>query len=233
MPLEEKQNFLKETYISSGELIAIKELRKDHDLAILPADKGRATVAMDRSAYKDKLNFLLSNQSTYSVLQKDPTPSLQRKMNGLLLDLNKNGRLTPHEYDRLRCTCGSTPSLNGLPKIHKPDVPLRPIVSFYSSPTYNLSKHLAFLLSSLVGNSSSAVRNSRDFAHFIQQEALEADEVLVSFDVISLFTCVPISLALDIAKECLEQDETLSDHTFLTVSDNLSLLSLCLNATYF
>ena len=79
----------------------------------------------------------------------------------------------------------------------------------------------------------SAVRNSREFAHFIQQETLDTDEVLVSFDVISLFTCVPINLALEIAQQRLEQDDTFSDRTFLTVDDIMSLLSLCLNATYF
>ena len=66
----------------------------------------------------------------------------------------------------------------------------------------------------------------------IHQETLDTDEVLVSFDVISLLTCVPINLALEIAQR-LEQDDTFSDHTFLTVDDIMSLLSLCLNATYF
>ena len=75
--------------------------------------------------------------------------------------------------------------------------------------------------------------NSREFAHFIQQETLDTDEVLVLFDVISLFTCVPINLALEIAQQRLEQDDTFSDRTFLTVDDIMSLLSLCLNATYF
>ena len=59
------------------------------------------------------------------------------------------------------------------------------------------------------------------------------DEVLISFDVISLFTKIPIDLALEVARERLENDTTLDDRTILSVDDILSLLSLCLNATYF
>ena len=117
------------------------------------------------------------------------------------------------------------PHIYGLPKIHKPDTPLRPIVSFYTSPTYGLSKHLVGILSPLVGKTSSAVRNSREFISFCQSVSLR-DEVLISFDVISLFTKIPIDLALEVARERLEDDTTLDDRTILSVDDILSLLSL-------
>ena len=64
--------------------------------------------------------------------------------------------------------------------------------SFCTSPTYNLSKFLATLLSPLVGESPSAVRNSRDFVSFVSSLRPDPDEVLVSFDVVSLFIKVPI-----------------------------------------
>ena len=135
-------------------------------------------------------------------------------------------------YNRLRSTAGRTPSLYGLSKIHKEGIPLRPIVSFIGSPTYDLSKHLSKLLSPLVGTSSSAVRNSRDFVDFISTQTIEDDECLVSFDVISLFTNVPIGLAVSVARQSLEADETLYDQTSLSVENIISLLELCLNATF-
>ena len=73
---------------------------------------------------------------------------------------------------------------------HKPDVPLCPIVSFVTTLTYQLSRHLSFILSPLVGKTSSAVRNSKDFADFISTQQLE-EEVLVSFDVVSLSLMSP------------------------------------------
>ena len=93
-------------------------------------------------------------------------------MNAMLLDLKRKGSLSEQLYSRLRSSAGCTPLLYGLPKIHKPDIPLRPIASFIQSPSYQLSKHLAHILSPLVGNTDSHVTNSSEFASFIQEQAV-------------------------------------------------------------
>ena len=54
----------------------------------------------------------------------------------------------------------------------------------------------------------------------------------MSFDVVSLFTCVPVELAVEIAKQRLSRDEDLPTRTSLTVQEVVRLLSFCLNATY-
>ena len=178
------------------------------------------------------MNHMLSDEQTYSKVDKDPASSMERKLNSLLLSLKKKGSLCPGTYDRLRSTGGLTPYIYGLPKIHKPDVPLRPIVSFCTSPTYQLSKFLARLLSPLVGNSTSYVKNSAEFQSFISSERLNSDEILVSFDIVSLFTKIPIGLAVDVARKRLSLDETLEARTNLSVSEIVNLLEFCLNATY-
>ena len=89
-------------------------------------------------------------------------------------------------------------------------IPLRPIVSFLTSPTYELSKHLTKVL---VGNTSSAVKNSTEFAEFIATQKLQQGECLVSFDVVSLFTRVPVDLSISVAKYCLGLDDTLQDQS--------------------
>ena len=219
--------------VTLDERLALKELRRDENIMILPADKGRATVLLDTSEYENKMSVLLSDMSTYKVLTRDPTPALQRKMNGVLLKLKKENRITPKVYNRLRCSSGTTPHIYGLPKVHKENVPLRPIVSFCTSPTYSLSRYLATLLSPLVGGSSSHVRNSRDFVSFMLLQQLQPGEILVSFDVVSLFTRIPITLALQIARKRLEEDDSLADRTPLSIDNIISLLDLCLNATFF
>ena len=57
--------------------------------------------------------------------------------------------------------------------------------------------------------------------------------MMLSFVVISLFTRIPVDLALRVARQRLESDNTLSDQTHLDIDEIMSLLSLCLNATYF
>ena len=100
-----------------------------------------------------------------------------------------------------------------------------------TSPTYQLSKYLSSILSPLVGKTSSAVKNSKDFADFISSQQLEK-EVLVSFDVVSLFTNIPTSLAVQVARKYLENDEDLEERTLLTVDNIILLLEMCLDATF-
>ena len=101
----------------------------------------------------------------------------------------------------MRSSAGLIPHIYGLPKAHKEGVPLRPIVSFVSSLTYQLSKHLCMLLSPLVGNSDAAVVNSSKFANFVRDETVGDDEAFVSFDVVSLFTCILAELAVSVARQ--------------------------------
>ena len=69
-------------------------------------------------------------------------------MNELLLSVKRSGAIRSTLYYHLRSSAGKVPLLPllpllyGLPKIHKPAIPLRPIASFVNSPTYQLSKHL-------------------------------------------------------------------------------------------
>ena len=46
--------------------------------------------------------------------------------------------------------------------------------------------------------------NSGDLVRFILSESLTSDEVLVSSDVVSLFTSIPTDLTVDIARRCLK-----------------------------
>ena len=135
------------TNLQPSELKALRELRSDDSLMILPVDKGRTTVVMDKTTYNAKVANMLSDTSTYKPLIKDPTSALQRQMNSLLLSLHKSSHLSDYHYHKLRDSAGHIPLLYALPKVHKHDVPLRPIVSFISSPTHSLSKYLVSILS--------------------------------------------------------------------------------------
>ena len=88
----------------------------------------------------------------------------------------------------LSSLAGRIPPLYGLLKIHKPNVPLRPLVAFMHSPSYQLFRYLAQILSPLVGNLDSQTVNSKGFVFFAPAQKLALGDILVSFHVVLLFT---------------------------------------------
>ena len=219
--------------IDSNVFKALLALKKYPDRVILSADKGNCVVVMDKHDYREKALSLLNNINTYSILKSDPTGKTQRGLNAKLLLLKKSNIISKATYEKLYSSDGLSPRFYGLPKIHKPEIPLRPIVSFVNSPTYGVSGFLAKILSPVVGNTENTVKNSCHFAEFVRGKTLKADQVLVSFDVVSLFTNIPVDVAIKVATKRLGQDATLLQRTSLPVEDIIDLLSFCLNTTYF
>ena len=73
--------------LTKDEQQALKRLKNDNDIVILPADRGRVTVVLDKTDYFDKMDALVNDKQTYEELKRDPTPSLQRKLNSKMLTL--------------------------------------------------------------------------------------------------------------------------------------------------
>ena len=98
------------------------------------------------------------------------------------------------------------PKFYGLPKIHKLDTPLGPIVSSCGSVTYDVAKELTQILKPLVGKSPHHINITQDFVEQVKNVTLLPGKCLSSYDVIALFTSVPVDLSLGIIKDLLEKD---------------------------
>jgi hypothetical protein len=105
------------------------------------------------------------------------------------------------------CPTGSRlPRLYGLPKIHKEGVPQRPIVSNIGAPTYQLSKYLAGLLGQLTGNSTHHMKDSFQFVRALESIKIQPEELMVSFNVMSVFTNIPLGDSLKLLSQHFEED---------------------------
>jgi len=82
------------------------------------------------------MSALVNDKQTYEELKRDPTPALQRKLNSKMLKLKKTGAIDTQRYYRLRCSVPQPQKFYGLPKLHKPGIPMRPIASFVVVTAY-------------------------------------------------------------------------------------------------
>ena len=110
---------------------------------------------------------------------------------------------------------------------------MRPLNSCIGSPTYKLSKYLASVLKHLANETEYSVKNAQQFVEFVSNEEVAEDELVASFGVISLFTSIPIGMAIDIVQKKLEGFDDWKNHTQLTRDQILDLLSFLLHNSYF
>lgn len=202
-------------------ITAYNKLRKDKTVHITRADKSNCLVLLNSSDYVEKVNGLLSDGSTYENLIRNP-------LDNVIAFFNRNVKKVLSNCAQLAkkfITTGPVlPYMYGVVKTHKPGHPMRPIVSSVGSSTYKLSKWLVKELSPLVGTvSNSHIKNSADFIHKLKDIHCPYDFELISFDVASLFTRVPIDQFLDyFASEFTE-------HVFtIPVEKIISLIKLCI-----
>ena len=205
----------------------LRELKRDRDRLVLTANKGVAMVIMYRQDYINK------SQPTYRAIPRDPTNKIKTKLINILKRVKNQTGLVNNTYKAMYpIGCGS-PKFYGLPKIHKLDTLLRPIVSSCGLVTYGVAKELTKILKPLVGKSPHHINSTLDFVEQVKNVTLLPGECLSSYDVTALFTSVPVDPALGFIKDLLEKDPTLKERTVISVGDIVFLLEFCLKNTYF
>ena len=149
--------------------------------------------------------------------------------------MRSDNRLDEKTYLNLRATTANIPRFYALLKTHKENIPIRPIVSFIDSPTYNLAKFLAKTLKEITHKSQYILKNSHTAKDFLANIVIPENHTLVSFDVKNLFTCIPHTYVLLSVEKALDKQENQSIflNTALKKADILNLVKLCLSSTTF
>lgn len=206
-------------------------LKQHPDIIITKADKGNVTVCMNKKDYVELSNSLLSDQKYYAPLRKDPTCSLQQKANKIISKLKKEEKITPEMAKQLTIYNSAPARYYGLPKIHKPQLALRPIISCISSPNSKISQLITDILTRAYDKDNRYyIPDSFHFSNLVNNMVLPPGFVIVSFDVVSLFTNIPVNLFLDIITK---KWPSIQEHTSIPLEDFKQLASFVFESTYF
>nr|CAH8820893.1 unnamed protein product [Trichobilharzia regenti] len=220
------------TQLNAQELKALKKLKNRKDIVILPADKGRTTVVMDREEYTKKAEELLKDEDVYQQLPTNPIQTLDNRIQRTLNKLTKTGQITKQDRWRMKSNRLVLPRFYGRPKIHKANIPLRPIVSLPGTPTYNLSKELYRKLKHLTESCDHSINSAIQFLEKIRGIQIDEQEIMVSFEVTALYTSIGQKLAKETMEQLLSNDEQLPQQSKMQHTSWMECINLCLT-TYF
>ena len=92
-----------ERNITRKQPTTLKSLQQNENIIILPADKGRANVVLDKEDYIKKCNEHLTS-GPYTKLKKDPTRSIVSKVTKNLIELRDNNLTEQQEHFKFKPT---------------------------------------------------------------------------------------------------------------------------------
>lgn len=187
-------------------------------------------IPWDRKEYDNQIETLLNDENIYTKLKKDPTNQIQTKLNNIISNIHKKGKIDWKLSKFLKSYNGIAPAIYGLPKIHKINTPLRPIVSCIQSVTYNFSKFLESFITPTLGKSNFHIKDSWEFAEFIKNITIPENYILISLDVKSLYT----NVTLDLIEPAIKNRWIdISKNTNLDFDTFLNVIKFVINELYF
>ena len=195
--------------ITKNERKAINHPKKDKIRLTMKADKGNCFVVMDRSDHDEKMQKLLDDKDTYENVFKSAFKRIERELNQQLQKFKREQNIDECTYKKLHSTDAIQPAIRGSVKHHKPNNPLRPIITCRETALYNTSRYLSDILSPLQNNNGFSVNNSTEFTEKFHGTKIDEDEIMVSFYITPLFTAIPVERACEFIRNKLNKDKTL------------------------
>ncbi|UYV71681.1 hypothetical protein LAZ67_9000026 [Cordylochernes scorpioides] len=140
---------------SQTESKALRRLMKQRSIVISRSDKGTDTVILDRSSYHAKILEILQDTATFSQISAQESTIALKTFKSSLNRMKRSSLISTEEHKSFTTNLPNGTYIYGLPKVHKPSVPLRPIIAYHLSPAYPLAKYLSNYLSPLLNNNRS------------------------------------------------------------------------------
>lgn len=182
----------------------VKELKQKlqaNNILITKADKGNTTVLIDKHEYITKTEQLIEDMKCRKI-RKDPTEEYQKNIKEAVKRATKI--IGPDMTQSLTLMNPSAPSMIALPKIHKENIPMRPIINYKSAPSYKLSKYLRTILKDKLDlTHKHTIANTEELIEKMKTVRITENSRLVSFDIKDLYPSIPIAETVKIMHRTL------------------------------
>ena len=202
-----------------------KRYLRDNKLLAVPFDKGIGICLMKSETYHDKMDDILRLPQFQKVLKKrknakHPVLKEEERIIDFLKELLTKGEIGETLYNKMK-PMGSQPArLYGLAKVHKNNTPVRPVLSMPGSAYYGVAKQVAFWLSHIPESKTNC--STKTICDSLKDIKLADNETVVSFDVSSLYTNVPVLEAIELSADMMYNKKNatppVSKETFISLA---------------
>ena len=171
--------------LSPGERRALHNLLGDKTIIVKKADKGTTTVIMSREQKIKEGQILFNDLYNCRPLEKQMADGTAEKIKQLTTSVLTEGHIDEMTVKWLSQTLNppKIPEFYTLTKIHKPTVVGRPIISGCDGPTERISCFVDRLIHPIAQQQQSYLKDSKDFANFIENTKLPKNTILASMDI--------------------------------------------------
>ena len=189
-------------------------------------DKGICICVMKKEVYHEKMDLIINlpQFQKFESTRKNarhPVFKEEDRIIGILKSLLKEGKIDQTLYDQMKPTGSQPARMYGLAKVHKKNTPVRPVLSMPGSAYYKVALYVAKCFSIVPAckiNASTKMISDR-----LKEVVLEKDEEVISFDVVSLYTNVPVLEAITVCTDMLydlpeDQRPAIDKETFITLA---------------
>jgi hypothetical protein len=188
--------------LTSDEIKALRDLKSNPNIVIKKADKGGGIAVMDRVKYEEQICCMLQDTKIYTSVERDDTSRVKSQADDILRNLLQENYLNTKQVRFLTTFTPVCPTFYGIPKVHKQNYPLRPIVSQINGPTSSINALVDKLLFVAEQQIPYLLQDTTAYLRFIDANKNADDNTyLVTMDVTSLYTNIPHDEGVDLVAE--------------------------------
>ncbi len=215
-------------------LKVMQEELNTKELVVLKSDKNNGCVILKKCDYVQKCNDYLR---TADIV---PVDIQQKKLIKRLADDFKTALKSIKEFFlrdfRSQSLCLSNPKLArlyGIPKIHRSNCPVRPIVSGVDTSCYNLAQILNKFLTGLKRSNPCHLKDSTEFVDKLtdlSSRQINCNNLkMASLDVVALYPSIPLEEVYPIVEELIVENR----YSSALAKEVICLLCLVNNQIFF
>lgn len=174
--------------------------KSNKDLFATRSDKGGHTVILEVSQYEEAIDRLLDNPC-YTLMHDDPLKEMVKLEENVMRIFSRNFKTHEFMEREYEPDTKELAKFYGLPKVHKKVFSLRPITAMTQAPGHASGRIFNKLLNIIFPRTQIHIKDSYEMKEFADIAIIRDEDILVSFDVVSMYTNIPRLLVKSIIME--------------------------------